>query len=71
MYSCFLFVIQPRVFFHFAWIFGAGERIYFLCSLGEGAYSYRAALFARSPVALHRGGTPTPLPGPLGPDSHL
>lgn len=26
MYSCFLFVIQSRVFFHFAWIFGAGGR---------------------------------------------
>lgn len=41
-----------------------GENL-FLCSLGEGAYSYRAALFAR-PAPPFIGGHP-PLPRPLRP----
>ena len=59
MYSCFLFVIQSRVFFHFAWIFGAGGENLFLCSLGEWTYSYRAAL-PMNPASPFIGGTPCP-----------
>nr|DAG91115.1 MAG TPA: hypothetical protein [Ackermannviridae sp.] len=36
MYSYFLLVIQSRVFFHFAWIFMAEERIYFYVRWGNG-----------------------------------
>ena len=36
MYFCFLLMIQSRVFFHFAWIFGAWERIYFYVRWGNG-----------------------------------
>lgn len=59
MYSCFLFLAQSRVFFYFAWKFVAGGEDLFLCSLGEWAYSYRAALFAR-PAPPFIGGCPRP-----------
>lgn len=59
MHSCFLLAIQSRVFFHFAWIFGAGGENLFLCSLGEWTYSYPAAL-PMSPALPFIGGTPSP-----------
>lgn len=62
MYSCFLSLVQSRVFLHFAWIFGAGERIYFYVRWGKGHIRTGLRSSHAPPSPFIGGGTPTPYP---------
>lgn len=63
MYSCFLFTIQSRVFFHFAWIFGAGGEFIFMSAGGMNIFVPSRATYEPRPP-LHRG-YPLPLLPPV------
>lgn len=71
MYYCSLFVIQSRVFLHFAWIFGlGGVNFIFECAGGTNIFVLGCAL-RTTPAAPHRGYPRPPTLPTSDPDSYL